>query len=832
MHLMLSNKGLTEQEVNERRAAGKTNNVALTTSRSYRQILQENLLTFINLVFLTIGVVMVLLKSYSDAFLVVVVVFSGVLLSVIQEIWAKRKLDRIALLNRPKATVIRDGKEIEIEPRDIVLDDSIAVRAGDRILVDGEMVGDGRIEVDESLLTGESDLIFKVKGDSVYSGTICVSGSGYFEARKVGADTVAYKLVTGARAFRQVYTPLQQEINLVMRILLLIACFLWILIGISFLSRSYSFADIVQHAAVVAGLVPSGLLMAITLAYGTGAVRMLGENILIQQANAVESLSNVNVLCLDKTGTLTTSQIELNAIFPIAGRARGAIANPFEADTLHAQETLRQKLGDYATNTTTLNYTVEAIAASCPGCQRKVIAEIPFASSRKWSAIAIEDNPQPGIYVLGAPEMLSASVSLTEEMQQCIYMGTQQGLRVLLFAYTKELDCLEELQKSVLPSNLTPLAILYFSNQLRDNVRETLSSFAEAGIELKIISGDNPETVTAIALQAGFTSELRSVSGLELAVMDEGKLAATAASAHIFGRITPEQKAKLVKILRQQGHYVAIIGDGVNDVLALKQANLGISMQSGSKATRAVADIILLKDSFSALPHAFLEGQRIRNGIRDSLALFIVRVFCVALLIFASAMVTDVFPFLNKQSALLAIFGVGLPTIVLPLWARSGEEQKSTSMVRSLLHFTVPATLSMTIVSLLVYLLYLVRAILDLSPEQNFSQVDYALPRTALVIILVLCHLFLLLFLKPPTRFWVGGESLSGDKRYAIAALVLFVIFLVTIKFPPSRNFFQLALLSWFDILFLVLVAVEWCLILRVIWRTKFLDRFLGVDLG
>ncbi|MGL5804631.1 MAG: HAD-IC family P-type ATPase, partial [Xenococcaceae cyanobacterium] len=290
MHLMLSNKGLTEKEVNERRAAGKINNVALTTSRSYRQILQENLLSFINLVFLTIGVVMVLLKSYSDAFLVVVVVFSGVLLSVIQEIWAKRKLDRIALLNRPKATVIRDGKEIEIEPRDIVLDDSIAVRAGDSILVDGEMVGDGRIEVDESLLTGESDLIFKVKGDSVYSGTICVSGSGYFEARKVGADTVAYKLVTGARAFRQVYTPLQQEINLVMRILLLIACFLWILIGISYLSRSYSFAEIVQHAAVVAGLVPSGLLIAITLAYGTGAVRMLGENILIQQANAVESL--------------------------------------------------------------------------------------------------------------------------------------------------------------------------------------------------------------------------------------------------------------------------------------------------------------------------------------------------------------------------------------------------------------------------------------------------------------------------------------------------------------------------------------------------------------
>jgi cation-transporting ATPase E len=816
MHPILSRKGLTEQEVNERCAAGQSNNVAPTTSRSYRQILQENLLTFINLVFLAIGLVMILLKSYSDAFLVVVVVFSGVLLSVIQEIWAKQKLDRIALLNRPQATVIRDAKEVEIDPKNLVLGDLVVVRAGDRLLVDGEMVGDGRIEVDESLLTGESDLIFKVEGDSVYSGTVCVSGSGCFEARKVGADTVAYKLVSGARAFRQVYTPLQQEINLVMRILLLLACFLWILIGISYLSRSYSFAEIVQHAAVVAGLVPSGLLIAITLAYGTGAVRMLGENILIQQANAVESLSNVNVLCLDKTGTLTTNQIELDAIYPIA----------------ISSEILTQKLADYATNTSTVNYTIEAIAAKYSGHKRKVGAEVSFASSRKWSALAMGDNPQPGIYVLGAPEMLASSVTLTEEMQQCIDMGTQKGLRVLLFAYSKELDRLEDLERSILPPNLTPLGILHFSNQLRSNVRETLSSFAQAGIELKIISGDNPETVAAIAKQAGFTSKLRIVSGLELAVMDEGKFSSTACSANIFGRITPEQKAQLVKTLRQQGRYVAIIGDGVNDVLALKQANLGISMESGSKATRAVADIILLKDSFAALPQAFLEGQRIRNGIQDSLALFIVRVFCVALLIFASAMVTDIFPFLNKQSALLAIFGVGLPTVVLPLWAQPGERQKYKSMVRSLLHFTVPATLSMTIVSLLVYLLYLVRAILDLSPEQHFSHVDYALPRTALVIILVLCHLFLLLFLKPPNRFWVGGESLNGDGRYAIAAFILFVIFLVTIKFPPSRNFFQLAPLGWFDLLFLVLVAVEWCLILRVIWRTKFFDRFLGMDLG
>jgi cation-transporting ATPase E len=816
MHPILISKGLTEQQVSERRAAGETNNVTLSTSRSYRQILQENFLTFINLVFFAIGLIMVLLKNYSDAFLVVVIIFSGILISVIQEIWAKQKLDRIALLNRPKATVIRAGRELEIEPGEIVLGDLISVRAGDRILVDGALVGNNRIEVDESLLTGESDLIVKVEGDSVYSGTVCVSGNGYFEAQKVGADTVAYKLMTGARAFRQVYTPLQQEINLVMRILLLVACFLWILIGISFLSRSYSFADIVQHAAVVAGLVPSGLLIAITLAYGTGAVRMLGQNILIQQANAVESLSNINVLCLDKTGTLTTNHIELEGIYPIA----------------ITEEALKQQLGDYAANSNSLNYTTEAIASACVGCQKPVQLEVPFVSSRKWSALVYQDSSPSGSYFLGAPEILASSLSLTDEMKQCIEMGTEQGLRVLMFACTEEAINLEELAQGTLPKQLNPLGIVHFRNQLRPNVYDTLQSFAQAGIELKIVSGDNPETVAAIAKQAGFDSDLSLVSGLELAVMDEGSFAAAVSSVNIFGRITPEQKARIVKTLRQQKRYVAIVGDGVNDVLALKQANLGISMESGSKATRGVADIILLKDSFAALPHAFLEGQRIRNGIRDSLALFIIRVFCVALLIFSSAMVTDIFPFLNKQSALLAIFGVGLPTVVLPLWAQPGETQKEKSMVHSLLHFTVPATLSMTMVSLLVYLLYLVRAILNLSPEENFSQVDYTLPRTALVIILVLCHLCLLPFLKPPTRFWVGGAPLSGDWRYTIAAAILFVIFLITIEFPPLRNFFHLAPLYWLDLVFLILVAIEWCLILRVLWRTRFFDRFLGVNLG
>ncbi|NJL64976.1 MAG: HAD-IC family P-type ATPase [Methylacidiphilales bacterium] len=814
---IFNEQGLTEEEVKQRRIEGLGNNVCLQTSRSYRQILNENIFNFINIVFFAISAVMILLRRYSDAFLVVVIIFSGVIIAVLQEISAKHKLDEIALLNRPQATVIRGGKKYDIDPGEIVQGDILVATAGDQILVDGIVVGKGRIDVDESLLTGESDLIPKVEKDTVYSGTVCVTGSACFEATKVGTETVAYKLTSSAKAFRHVYTPLQEEINLVIRILLLLACFLWILVGISFTSRSYTLADIVQHAAVVAGLVPSGLLIAITLAYGTAAVRMLGQDVLIQQANAVESLSHVNILCLDKTGTLTSNQMRLQQVHPVG----------------ITEIELRQKLGDYVANTTAPNKTSDAIASVCSGKTRSVKAEILFSSARKWSAIAFDDFPNAGVFVLGAPEILAKSVTLSPEANLFIEEGFKQGLRVLLFAYSEDIHAISnESAQAIVPESLTTLGIIHFSDELRANVTDTLHTFRKAGINLKIISGDNPDTVAAIAKQAGLSDDIQLVSGLELGIMDDMQFAQVADACTIFGRITPEQKARLVKILREQGNYVAMIGDGVNDILSLKQASLGIAMESGSKATRGVADIILLKDSFAALPFAFLEGQRIRNGIRDSLALFIVRVFCVALLIFSTGMVADSFPLINKHSALLAMFGVGLPTAVFPIWAKAGEVQKYKSMVRSLLHFTVPATLTMTLVALLVYLLYLVRAILDLPPGREFSEVDYTLPRTALVTILVLCHLFLLPFLKPPTRFWVGAEPLSKDWRYTIATLVLFVIFMLTLAIPPLRNFFELAPLTWQDCLFLVLVALEWCLILRVVWRTRFFNRFLGVDLN
>ncbi|MGB5959783.1 MAG: HAD-IC family P-type ATPase [Coleofasciculaceae cyanobacterium] len=812
--------GLTEQQVRDRLVAGQGNDAKLETSRSYRQILQENLFNFINAVFAGIGIVMLLLGRIGDAILVVVIIFGGVLINIYQEIWAKQKLDEIALLHRPTATVIRHSQEHHIDPSGIVLDDILQVEPGDQIVVDGIIVGNGQIEVDESLLTGESDLIAKQAGDKVYSGSFCVSGTACYEAQKVGIHTVAYQLMTGARTFRQVLTPIQKEINLVIRIFMLIACFLWILVGISFLSKDYSITDVAQRSAVIAGLVPAGLLLAITLAYGLGAVRMLGQDVLIQQANAVESLSNVNILCLDKTGTLTSNQIQLQDLYP----------NKISSSQLQSL------LSDYAASTTAGNKTNEAIAKLYPGQPYPLKAQVPFSSARKWSALAFDSvqsiNLKAGVYLLGAPEILINNLSLSDPISEYIKTGTEQGLRVVAFVYSPHLEALhDQAGQPQLPPNIEILGILRFSDQLRPEAKETLDGFAQAGIAIKVISGDNPQTVASLAKQAGLGTEIQVVSGQELAQMDQAQFAQAAQNSTIFGRITPEQKAKLVQSLRQQGNYVAMIGDGVNDVLSLKQANLAIAMESGSKATRAVADIVLLKDSFGALPHTFSEGQRIRNGILDLMKLFMVRTACVTLLIFATAIVTDSFPLENKQSAFISLIGVGLPTMCIPIWAKPGAKLRY-SLVRSLLHFVVPATLSLTMVSLLVYLFYLVVAVLDLPPGMGIAQVDYSVPRSALVAIFVMCELCLIPFLKPPTRAWVGGEPLSGDWRYTQTSLLLLGVYIIVVLVPPLRNFFELSSLSLMSYLFIGLVAIEWCLILRFIWRTRFLDRFLGVDLS
>ncbi|HLI28433.1 MAG TPA: HAD-IC family P-type ATPase [Chloroflexota bacterium] len=813
-------QGLSEAEAQARRAQGLGNACVLPTSRSYRQIFRENVFTFINNVLFGLGIALVVLGRWSDALVSVAVVLVNTVVGVVQEIRAKRVLDRIALLAQPQATVIRDGVERVVPPSEVVVGDILLARPGDQIVVDGPLVA-GRMDADESLLTGESNLIAKKPGDLVYSGSYCVTGKAYYQAQRVGAQSLVNQLTASARAFRRNLTPLQREVNLVIRVILLIAVYLEILSVVGALLQGAPVVDSVKVAVVIAGLVPNGLFIAIAVAYALGALRIAGHGALVQQSNAIESLSNVDVLCLDKTGTLTANRIRLHAVRPLGVEAAA----------------LERLLGDYAANVTNRNRTAEALYQAYGGAPRRVVAEVEFSSARRWSALAFAPEAGGGVYVLGAPEVLQprlrAGVALGDQGRG----WAEQGLRVVLFAAAPPDAALYDAAgQPCLPAPLEPLGLIAFGDELRPEARETLAAFAASGIRLKIISGDNPATVAAVARQAGLNGQLEVCSGADLESLTDAQLREVAERVTIFGRITPSQKERLVKALRAGGHHVAMIGDGVNDVLALKRANLGIAMLSGSQATRAVADIVLLNDSFSSLPLAFREGQRILNGMQDILRIFLTRVLYMALLIMSIGVVGG-FPLGPKQASLLALLTVGIPSIALAAWARPGPGPRRR-LVQGLMRFVLSAATTLSLVGLGVYALYLARtqdAIIQATPWiADIVALERALPvaQSALLAITTFCGLLLLLFVEPPLRaLAVAPEEYHGDWRPTLLAAAMLASYLTIVSVPWLRDFFELAALGWGDYLALGALAGLWGIGLHFLWRRRLIERFLDLDL-
>ncbi len=820
--------GLTEAEAADRRQRGLGNHVRLDTSRTYLQIVRANVLTFLNLVLFGIGIVLVLLGLYTDALLSVGIALMNVVVGLSQEVRAKRALDRIALLTRPKASLLRDGRLQTVDPNAIVVGDTLLARPGDQIVVDGQII-DGRMDVDESLLTGESDLIPKRPGDPVYSGSFCVTGSAYYEAQKVGAESVASKLTAGARAFRQIKTPLQQDVDFIVRLLLALTSFMAILFGLTAVVMNQPLTDTARIAAVVAGLIPNGLFFMTSIAYAMGAVRMAGRGALIQQSNAVESMSNVNVLCLDKTGTLTANRIQLNEVAAYSS----------------AEDELRRIIGIYAASVTSGNRTIEALHESLGGQRRPFVEEVPFSSARKWSALSFDQPDLKGVFVLGAPESLRPHLDGRADLGAAPLEWASKGLRVLLIAHNPELSPLyNSLEQPQLPPDLTPLGIVSLRDELRAEAETTLKGFAEAGIRLKIISGDNPQTVEALARQAGLSGDIRLYAGPDLEEMTASQFIEAAEDGTIFGRITPQQKERLVDSLRARGHYVAMIGDGVNDVLSLKKAHIGIAMQSGSQATRGVADIVLLNDSFAALPPAFREGQRIVSGMVDIMRLFLCRVVYQTLIIIGVAVVGISFPITPVHQSLLSLFTVGIPTLALAAWARPGIAEGK--LISSVIRFVLPAGTTLALVGILLYIgvyasLFTAQTGLDTLNLAASGQTVTALiaaaeqnallqARTMLTVFTTLAGLLLIVFAEPPTAFWSGGDDLAGDWRPTFMAAVLFGVFVVILAVPSLRDFFELAPLTAADSLVIAALLVGWALVIRAIWRWRLFDRFLRLS--
>lgn len=827
-------QGLTELEVLARRQRGEGNEVDLGTSRSYLDIVRANLFTFFNNILFTIGVALVVLGRVNDALTSVGLGLVNAIISTIQELYAKRKLDRIALVTRPTVTVLRDGQEKVIDPADLVRGDILRVRGGDQIVADGIVISEGRLEMDESLLSGESDLVSKHARDTLFSGSFCVAGDAYYEAEKVGTASFANQLTAAARKFEFVKTPLQKEIDFAVRVVMLLVTLMSILILLAAVLEKLPFIRLVQISAVLTGQVPYGLFFMIVVAYALGAAGIARQGALAQRVNAIESLSNVDVLCLDKTGTLTTNRLRYQDIQPLGGRSRDEV---------------ERLLGDFVRSVSVTNRTTEAIIAGCQGEKRNLLDEVFFTSSRKWSALSFGGDERRGVYVLGATEMLKPYLpaeAMAEDALLSAHVKTwsEAGLRVLVFAHNSGVTALrDEKGQPHLPA-LIPLGVISLVDELRPGARETLSEFGRLGIRIKMISGDDPQAVAALAKQAGFVQDIMLVSGLELDQMSEDEFNRAAAEATIFGRISPKQKEKIVGSLIAQGDYVAMMGDGLNDVLSLKKAKLGIAMQSGSSATRNVADIVLLNDSFAALPPAFQEGKRIVSGMASAMYLFLTRVATTTLIIIAISIVGLGFPFEPAHVA-LTIFTVGIPSFFLIRWARPKTGQ--TDLLWSLVRFVIPVAILTMLIGVALYTFSYTRVLekfetYQIPPQvvqhfEEFTGLTYnvnefrpaaatIVAQTVLSIFISVTAFLLILFLEPPVRFFTGWTHQSPDKRPTLLALGLLLIFVIVIITPDLSHYFALFPLGPGMAIILGIAIFLWVFALRTIWRTHLFDSF------
>ncbi|MGY1775972.1 HAD-IC family P-type ATPase [Geodermatophilus sp. SYSU D00804] len=817
--------GLTAAEARARHRRGEGNVAVSASSRSYAVILRTNVFSFFNVILFTIGAALLALGRYSDAFTSVGLGLVNAAISAVQEIRAKRKLDRLQLLARGTVTVVRDGADTEVPPEEVVLGDVLRLRPGGQVVVDGPVLA-GRLEVDESLLTGESEALPKEPGDDLLSGSFVVGGEGAQLAREVGAASYAGRLTAEARRVSTDRTPLQRRIDFVVRLVMLLVLLMSVTILAQAALEGFTLVRTVQTTAVLSGLVPYGLFFLVAVAYTVGAARSAGRGALVQQVNAVESVSNVDVVCTDKTGTLTTGRLSLAGVRPVGPLPAGEV---------------ERLLGSMARSTAAGNLTTAALAQALPGDPVPVAEEVPFSSALRWSALRTAD----GVLVLGAPDTLAPRLT-GEPLGVPVRELTGRGLRVLVLARAdRDAPLRDGAGRLRLPA-LEPLAVVALADELRPGVVDTLARLTADGITVKVVSGDDPATVAALARQAGLEPG-EPVAGPALEGLSEAQLDEVVARTTVFGRIAPEQKERLVDALRRAGHHVAMVGDGVNDARALKRAHVGVAMAGGSAVTRDVADIVLTGDSLAALLPAAHEGRRIITGISTSMQVFLARVGTQGLVILAVTMLGLGFPY-SPANVGLTLLTVGVPTLFLTAWAR--PTPPDPHLLTTLWRFVVPAVLVTAAGGVAVYarhytdLLqgftddavpsFVVDAFEDYtgvsSDDVGFAEAAATIgAQTALSTFVSYAAFLLILFLKPPTRWFAAWTRPDGDRRPAWLVLALVVVFSAGLFWPAFTTYFGLTEAA--DPVFETVVPalLLWFAALTAAYRFRLLERALGL---
>jgi cation-transporting ATPase E len=634
--------GLTAAEVAQRVASGLTNAAGGPSSRSVANILRSNVLTFFNALLAVLVVAILVFGNVRDALFGIVLVLN-MAIGIVQELRAKRTLDRLSLIAAPRARVVRDGTVVELAVAEVVLDDVVELRSGDQIVADGEVLSSEGLEVDESLLTGESRPVAKRVGEAVMSGSFCAAGAGRMRTTGVGAASYAQRLASEAKRFRRVPSELRRSTTRILQATtVLMVPVSVLLIATRWPMTHDPHALVPQTVAALVGMIPQGLVLLTSLAFAVSVIRLARLQTLVGELSAVEVLARVDVVCLDKTGTLTEPQSEVESLETLAGadeaEARAALAALGRAEAADGR-----------------NATARTLVAEFEDAGWTAGRVVPFSSRRKWSAA---EFGAWGTWLMGAPDVLLAEGDPARARAGEI---ARTGARVVLLAKAPALP-----ESGADPTGLEPVALVVLGEKLRSDAAATLAYFRDQGVALKVISGDSPETVGSVARRAGLEVSGDPVDAATLP-SDREALADVMESCTVFGRVRPEQKRDMVAALRSRGHVVAMTGDGVNDVLALKTADLGIAMGSGAGAARAVAGLVLLDGRFATLPVVVAEGRRVMSNVERVANLFVTKTVYAALLAIGAGLFALDYPLLPRHFTLVDALTIGIPGFFLAL---------------------------------------------------------------------------------------------------------------------------------------------------------------------
>ncbi|HEY0280090.1 MAG TPA: HAD-IC family P-type ATPase [Solirubrobacterales bacterium] len=766
-----------------------------TSSRSTSSIIAGNVFTLFNAIIAVFFVFDLALGLYADSLFGLVAIINSYI-GIRQELNAKKTLDEVAVLVAPRARVLRDGKEVELLADEVVPGDLVAVGPGDQLVADGRVISSRGLTLDESMLTGEADGIRKERGDEVLSASFAVSGSGHYEIEAVRERSYAGRLAGEAKAFRHPLSPLQEEVNRVITVSTYAMIPLALLLIVSLKVRSVGLHSAAETAtAGLVTLIPEGLVLLMSVTFAVAAVRLAKRDTLIQQMSATESLASVDTICVDKTGTLTEGELRLaDVVFADdVDPAMGAAV-----------------LGRFAASAGNRNQTLETIAERYPGEPGQVTGEVPFSSEWKWSGVSLDGNGAgAGTFVLGAPDILigSGSLVLAPGMAGRLEQETAAGKRVVAFGRSRE--PLPEDAAAAPAPRLEPMALVVLEETLREDAAATIAFMREQEVDIKLISGDARATVTAVAYAVGVPRDAGVIEGPELPD-DPEALQKVALANTVFCRIQPQQKKALVEALVDAGRYVAMIGDGVNDVPALKQARLAVAMGSGTQVTKGVADVVLLKDQFSRLPEAIGEGRRIARNIHRLGRLYMTKSVYAATLIVLVAVPGFAFPFLPRHLTMAAFLTIGIPSFVLALAPSDGPLYRGR-LIRALAAFAIPSGVATGIASILSCVLV-----------NTVAGGGLNAGRTAATTTLIFLGLaFVLLLERGPGR---EGNAVQSYMLSMVAGLgALYALMLAA---APVREFFELEILSATQWFLALLSAAIGLTIAALVWRLPVIERW------